>query len=230
MTRHAVIGAMPNSKVKGVNGFAIALLCAGGGIIYAGAKGFSIAAVFHSLIEGKDPSKLAQMYPVDQPIIDVHDPSTAGGPATGASSVVSSSGSFGSNSAIANAAMKYNHTTLYIFGKARPYTGWDCSGFVNYVLGHDLGMTLPGGVKNFDGSWHGPVSAQYCLWSGAVTVPRGDCQAGDIVTYGVGHMGIAVGPNSVINAYETGHLTEVLPLEAAGYQRPILIRRVLAQR
>ncbi|MGH7239603.1 MAG: NlpC/P60 family protein, partial [Candidatus Saccharimonadales bacterium] len=40
----------------------------------------------------------------------------------------------------------------YVYGAARP-SGWDCSGFVNWVLCHDLGVGIPGFPGgSFDGS------------------------------------------------------------------------------
>ena len=48
-----------------------------------------------------------------------------------------------SGQAIASDALRYKGAP-YKWGGAMP-SGWDCSGFVNYVIGHDLGMTIPGG-------------------------------------------------------------------------------------
>src|SRR5215472_13498415 len=53
----------------------------------------------------------------------------------------------------------------YIYGgpAARP-GDWDCSSFVSYVLGHDLGMALPGGkwgAPGFPPGSHGPVVESY---------------------------------------------------------------------
>lgn len=62
----------------------------------------------------------------------------AAGPASGGATGRSASGQ-----AIAADALRYKGAP-YVWGGAKP-SGWDCSGFVNYVIGHDLGMTIPGG-------------------------------------------------------------------------------------
>jgi cell wall-associated NlpC family hydrolase len=48
-----------------------------------------------------------------------------------------------SGQAIASDALRYQGAP-YKWGGAKP-DGWDCSGFVNYVIGHDMGMRIPGG-------------------------------------------------------------------------------------
>lgn len=77
-------------------------------------------------------------------------------------------------------------------------SGWDCSGFVTWVLTKH-GIKLP--------SNHHTVAAQFYVWGGAYTLPRGACQAGDLVCW-VSHIGIATGPDTFVHAPGTGRRTQ----------------------
>jgi cell wall-associated NlpC family hydrolase len=110
-----------------------------------------------------------------------------------------------SGTAIAGDAGKYiGHP--YVFG-GHPgidgLGGWDCSSFVNWVLGHDFGMKLPGSARaGYDGTSHGPVVINYASWSGAKTVAS--AEAGDLCIWpGLGsraHIGIAISPSQMVSA------------------------------
>jgi len=114
----------------------------------------------------------------------------------------------------------------YVFG------AWDCSGFVNHVLGQDLGMTLPGGLKGYKGPPpHGPVVLDYASWGGAVTVQspaRGDLALWPGAGAG-GHMGIVLAANQMISALNPAMGTAVTAI--AGFGPPgiqVVYRRVTA--
>jgi cell wall-associated NlpC family hydrolase len=97
---------------------------------------------------------------------------------------------------------KYGYT--YGGTGARP-GDWDCSSFVSYVLGHDLGFALPGGTwqqVTSNGTVHGPVVVSYADWNGATTV--GTAQAGDLCCWvgegPNGHVGIAISADEMVSA------------------------------
>jgi cell wall-associated NlpC family hydrolase len=126
-------------------------------------------------------------------------------------------------------AMKYKGRVPYVYGGASP-RGWDCSGFINYLLGHDLKMTLPGGIKGFQGQTHGPVVVSYATWSGAQTV-KGAPSPGDLVIWAglgpLGHIGIVTGPDQMISALDPQYGTAVTPIRGFGPPgAPISYRRV----
>jgi cell wall-associated NlpC family hydrolase len=98
-------------------------------------------------------------------------------------------------------------------------TGWDCSGCVNWVLGHDFGMKLPGQLtKGFNGQMHGPPSIAYATWSKATPVSKP--QAGDLciwISSGIHHhIGIATGPTKMISALNPGMGTLETPIQGYG--------------
>lgn len=113
----------------------------------------------------------------------------AGGPATG--------------SAISDDALKYQGAG-YVWGGPADVPGdWDCSSFVSYVLGHDLGMTLPGGGRYGDPGYpphaHGPTTLQYMLFGTGVNY--GSEQPGDLLV-SAEHIGIVIGGGKMISAQD----------------------------
>lgn len=121
-------------------------------------------------------------------------PATSGG--TGGSA--SQSSFTGGGSAIATAALKYVGAGYVFGGNASSVGNWDCSSFTSYVLGHDLGLPLPGGKwgdPGFPPHSHGPATGQYMLYGTPVTSP----QAGDLVVSSE-HMGIVIGNGQYVAA------------------------------
>jgi NlpC/P60 family protein len=133
---------------------------------------------------------------------------------------------------IAGDAIKYiGHP--YSYGGApgtNGQSGWDCSSFVNWVLGHDLNMRLPGSATpGYSGTSHGPVVMSYATWSRAKTV--GKPEAGDLCIWaGVGpsgHIGIAVSPTHMVSALNPALNTAQTPIIGSGpVATPLIFRRI----
>lgn len=139
-----------------------------------------------------------------------------------------------SGAAIADAALRYKGET-YVYGGTGARPGdWDCSSFVTYVLGHDLGLAVPGGswaAVTGRGTQHGPVVTSYATWGGAATIPAGQAAEGDLVLFvGLGtggHMGIVLGPDKMVSALDTSQGTLVSPVNGYGPAgAPIIYRRL----
>lgn len=124
------------------------------------------------------------------------------------------------NSTIAADATQYQGHK-YSFGGS-PGTngqgGWDCSSFVNWVLGHDLGYTLPGMHSPYTGSSHGPVVVSYVAWHTAKTVSKPS--AGDLCIWpgigSAGHIGIALSATTMISALNPSMGTAITPIKGYG--------------
>lgn len=101
--------------------------------------------------------------------------------------------------AVAATAQSYVGKVRYRWAGADP-TGWDCSGFVTWVLHHDHGIDLPSNTHT--------VAAVFYAWPGATDVPRSDCQPGDLVCW-VSHIGIAISKDQMVHAPTAGQLTQV---------------------
>ena len=113
---------------------------------------------------------------------------------------------------------------------------WDCSSFVSYVLGHDLGLELPGngrfGEPGYPPTSHGPVVVDYANWNGAQTINFGQERPGDLAVFeGVGasgHIGIVVGSNLMVSALDTAQGTCKTPIVGYGPSgAPLFYRRIL---
>ena len=103
--------------------------------------------------------------------------------------------------------------TPYLWGGTSPSTGFDCSGFTQYVYKHfgiSLGMTTYNQIND------------------GVQVSRDNLKAGDLVFFGASgspsHMGIYVGNNTYIHSPRTGDAIKVSPMTRKDY---ITARRVM---
>jgi peptidoglycan DL-endopeptidase CwlO len=171
------------SAHRSISAGAVALAGLGGLAVWAAMKGVELGSGVRAVLSG-------QPLPAgDSLIIDTSNWAKAGR-AIGAG-----------NGSIAGTAGQYiGAGHKYRWGGGSP-DGWDCSGFVNWVLCHDLGMAIPGYTGgSFDGRAHGPVTAQWALWSGASSIPRAQVGPGDLCIWPLFHMGIAADNGTMINA------------------------------
>ena len=131
-------------------------------------------------------------------------------------------------SAIAAAALKYKGKGYVSGGKADKPGDWDCSSFVSYVLGHDLGLGLPGGVWNGAGMpphAHGPVVGDYRTWAGSAEVASP--QPGDLCIYGPDvHIGIAISSRQMISALNPENGTTVTAIDPGIAPGDLTFRRL----
>lgn len=162
-----------------VNAAAIAYCVGGTLVLFSGIKGATIADTVSAVLSGNLS-------------VQNTEPITVTNSATPGNSVTP----IGSPSSIVSDALTYNHDN-YVFGgipgTAKGHNnGTDCSGFVNMIVGRDLGLPIPGyPAGKYDGSSHGPVTQVWLLWDGAKTIPLTDCQPGDLACFQT-HMGIFV--------------------------------------
>lgn len=203
----------------------VALATGGGVLLWAGLSGGTPLDIVKGLAGGTKP-----------PPIDVGSPtqilgklftSLAGsiggsvvGAVTGASDVTTTSPAGPLNTKIVAAATRYDGVP-YRWGGATP-SGWDCSGMTTYVLHHDVGLNLPSNAHT--------TSQVFYVWSGAATIPRSQCQAGDLVCW-PSHIAIATGPDTCIGAENPSRGTVTGPISqmGPGGGETYVIRRVKQQ-
>jgi cell wall-associated NlpC family hydrolase len=208
----------------GVSGLAVGVAAAGGLLLYSGIRGLSPIDVLRGIVRGQLPEasagksfgeiagevagQLAQAQ-AQQGIGE------AGDGTPGTVRPVSSSSSTSMGEQAAAAAAKYLGIP-YRFGGATPAGGFDCSGLVTYVLHHDLGLSLPSNSHT--------LSGQFYTWSGARTIARSQCAAGDLVCW-PGHVAIATDNANMIAAPHVGTVVQRQKIYSVP---PPLIRRPLA--
>jgi len=167
------------------NGRALTVTGVGLLFIWSGVRGWSVLATLGDVLTGKKPDQNVS-YPLQTVPVGTNG------------AVVDAAGGTG----IAAIALAYvGHA--YRFGGAPGADGskpWDCSSFVNYVVGVKAGLAIPGNAAGkYKGTVHGPATGNWAVWPGMTTVKRAEVQAGDILLW-LGHMGIATGNNTMISA------------------------------
>lgn len=123
-----------------------------------------------------------------------------GDTAVAAGAAAAGGGLSGGLGGIAGDAQKYVGAGYVYGGTADRVGNWDCSSFVSYVLGHDMGLPLPGGHWNdpgFPPHAHGPTAGSYALYGTAIN--RDQVAAGDLVVWST-HVGIATDNNNIVSA------------------------------
>lgn len=177
-----------------ISGTAVALSAAGFVFMAAGLKNATVADTIRALVRGeKIPSKPSDVEAARKAVaaglVDPASQSGAGGP-----------GGTELGSRVATMAESYVGVVPYLWAGEDPVNGWDCSGYVTWVLHHDAGIELPSNVHT--------VAVQFLVWSGARTIPRGQCSAGDLVCWAT-HIGIALDKDRMANAEKPGTITKI---------------------
>lgn len=193
------------AKDGGFSGTAVAVATVGGLFVYFGINNIPFLEGIREFLRGDPPKPRpttpAILPPELNPLVGAirrggfgvpNGGTPGGGTGTGDGSG-SSSGNM-----IVDAAKKYLGVPYVWGGHSR--AGMDCSGFVTVVL-KDVGVT------NLPSMTH-TVTGQFLIWSGAQTVPRGDCRAGDLVCW-TGHIGIAVDNGNMIHAPTFGQNVQI---------------------
>jgi hypothetical protein len=192
-----------------LKGASVAYAVVGGLILLSGIKGAKLSSTVTAVLHGD--LTLSN----EEPIIFG---STATASTTGAAD----------GSAILADAEKYNGHKYVFGGASNPNTGWDCSSFVSYVLGHDMSLPIPGGSWNTvtnNGASHGPVASAYLSWSGATTVPASQIQPGDLLCWQT-HVGFAVDASHMFSAYDTAQGTLQTPWAGPTGEGSGTVRRI----
>ena len=202
-----------------VSGVALAEISAGLVLCWSGIENQKVGASLQSLIRGKKLSPTPDATTVDTNV----GGSGGGGGTTGTVTTT--------DSAIANDALKYGGAGYVWDGAPADGIGdWDCSSFCNWVIGHDLGLAIPGYAPGtYTGAVHGPNTVSWLAWTGCVTVGREQAQAGDLAIWQT-HMGIVLAENTMISAQDEALGTGQSIITGAIPGELLFIRRLKAAR
>ncbi len=91
----------------------------------------------------------------------------------------------------------------YVWGGSTP-AGFDCSGLVRFAY-RGAGITL--------------AHSSYAQWDAGRHVHRRSLRPGDIVFFGLGHVGLYVGGGRFVHAPETGRVVSVNRIDRGWYAR-----------
>jgi cell wall-associated NlpC family hydrolase len=91
--------------------------------------------------------------------------------------------------------------TPYSWAGTTP-SGFDCSGFTRFVYAH-FGISLP--------------HSSYAQWMLGRHVTRGQLRPGDLVFFGLGHVGLWLGHGRFVHAPQTGDVVSVERLRGGWY-------------
>lgn len=171
----------------GLSGIALGLVTGGIVLTYSGLKNATVLDTVRALLRGEPvTSGPSQIDAARQAVAATTAPS---GRVLGYGNAL--------GQAVADRARFYVGKVPYVWAGEDP-SGWDCSGFVTYLLHHDFGLELPDNTHT--------VTAQFMTWSGAATIPRDQCEAGDLVCWWP-HIGLATGRDTMVNAAAPGTIT-----------------------
>ncbi len=160
----------------------LVLAGAGGLVAVAGIKGWSLSKSAQDLISGHNPS-------VNAKLTSQITGASFYGYGAGPSGIPG--GASGGIAGIAESLIG----TPYAWGGA-PATGrTDCSGLVNWAVGHLAGLSIPGYANgSYTGTTHGPNTLMWLAWGAAgrmAKLPLAQTQGGDLAIW-QSHMGIIV--------------------------------------
>lgn len=172
-----------------ISGTAVGLIVGGGVLVLSALADASIADTLRAMLRGQAPPPGPGTFGriLGETVGRTTAEIVAGpgaGPATGREVAETAQGYIG---------------VPYVFGGETP-DGWDCSGFVTWVLHREHGIQLPDNTHT--------VAIQFYTWSGATTLPRSACAAGDLVCW-PSHIGIAVSMSQMVHAPGLGKRTQL---------------------
>ena len=197
-----------------VDGLGIAYAAAGGVLLAAGYRGARVSDAFRAVLAGQ---------PVPAGGVPVSGYSGAAG--TPAGGTAAAAAAAGSSSDFVRTAARYEGSR-YVWGGAPGTThgtdkGTDCSGFVNMVIGRDLGMAIPGYAAGaYDGSAHGPSTLSWNAWHGVTRLGKyGSAgvtpQPGDLLMWAT-HIGFYTGAGTMISSLSTRFGVTTSPAATSG--------------
>lgn len=195
-----------------INGRALTAVAIGTVFVWSGVKGWSVLATIGDIIKGGPPAGGSVV-----PLTVATDAAIGGAIAGGYSPEIG--GSSAGGGAIAQEGVRWvGHPYRYAGAPGMDGQGfWDCSSFSNFIYAVKFGLPIPGyGPGKWNGSNHGPTTYQWMVWPGVKNVPREQVQAGDVIVWAKGHMGIAISNTDMVHAPNPKRGTVIDRIEVEG--------------
>lgn len=164
-----------------ISGLSVLVGVAGSVLLWSGVKNQTVEETLRKMIRGQEVGKQPSLFGSGARLPMGPAEAGPGGPAPPGGT------SFGS--AVASTAQSYVGVP-YVWGGETP-DGWDCSGFVTWVLHRIHGVDLPDDVHT--------TAAKFYIWGGAKTLKRSECSPGDLVCWPT-HIGIAIDRDRLVHA------------------------------
>lgn len=210
----------------------VVLLMIGGYVMWFGVHYFRSDQKWPSdpikavLTGGTTPAPTYQQEAQKQASVSAYVSSVAGGGSDAAAAVAA--GAAAGAGGIAADAQQYVGSGYVWGGHADRPGNWDCSSFVSYVLGHDLGLPLPGGHwgdPGFPPHAHGPTAGSYALYGSSINLDQ--VRAGDLVVWS-SHIGIAINSTQIVSARDEAEGTGISTIAGttSSLAEPVRYRRV----
>lgn len=240
-------------RAAGVNGIALAATAAGVVLVYSGVTGKGVLATVQATIQGQNPAGSPNAHPIAGstappepgalPATPEPGATPPGSTSTSSTPPQAHSGGTGGGGQPTPGQGTQPGALVFAAQDAQKYVGagyqfgghpadgighWDCSSFMNKVVGIDTGLPIPGydaGV--YDGKTHGPIALQWFAWTHLTTVGHdGDtAQVGDFCCWQT-HIGICIGGGQMVSARNEREGTGISHINSGGPAGEILsIRR-----
>jgi hypothetical protein len=167
---------MAGSQTQGISGLSVAVVTAGAILAYSGFRGSSPRDVLRSLSTGSAPSvSRSASYDTSNSTVGIPGVTNAGSTTSGSTGVK-----------VLSALGQYQGDKYSQAKRAQPGFS-DCSSWIGKGI-KDVGVKLPISL---------PVAAFYMVWTGLVTIPKSQIQAGDILVSPT-HIAIATSSTSAV--------------------------------
>lgn len=227
---------------------AVGAVAFGGLLVYSGVTGKGVLATAQAFIRGQTPGSAPNAHPIAAAAAaavtaaDSVIPGAPGGPPAAGLPPARSGGTGGGGQPVpgqgtqpgalvfaAQDAQRYIGAGYQFGGHPADGDGhWDCSSFMNKVVGIDTGLPIPGmDAGTYTGHTHGPIALEWFIWTHLTTVGHDGnaAQVGDFCCWQT-HIGICIGGGQMVSARNEREGTGISHINTGGPAGEVLaIRR-----
>lgn len=179
-----------------ISGLALGYISVGSILVWSGVENQTIQNTLTSILQGKTPTAGSQTDNLD-PLLNQVGGATEASDPSGTAALQAAGGSGLVGDALQGVGHAYSYGGAPGTDGSRP---WDCSSFMNYVIGVEGKQAIPGyAAGRYSGSTHGPPTGAWLLWSGVTGIAKTQLAPGDLIVWQT-HMGMYVGNGNMVSA------------------------------